>query len=128
MGKDRPFNDVRYYLNFNKLLALGWKPEMSFKDGLKQTVEWYMSRDANWWECGTDSSLSAHQLSTQLSTAAASSQGPSGMQGRRASLPSTSRPPCRSTLTVHLVYFRTIVQSSVIESVSLVVALLSFFT
>jgi len=22
---------VRYYLNFNKLLALGWKPEMSFK-------------------------------------------------------------------------------------------------
>lgn len=59
-GKDRPFNDVRYYLNFNKLLALGWKPEMSFKDGLKQTVEWYMSRDANWWECGTDSSLSAH--------------------------------------------------------------------
>merc|ERR1712127_202093 len=59
-GKDRPFNDVRYYLNFNKLLAPGWKPEMSFKDGLKQTVEWYMSRDANWWECGTDSSLSAH--------------------------------------------------------------------
>ena len=37
---DRPFNDVRYYLNFNKLLALGWKPEVKFKDGLKRTVEW----------------------------------------------------------------------------------------
>ena len=59
-GKDRPFNDVRYYLNFNKLLALGWKPEMTFKEGLKQTVAWYMEREANWWECGTDSSLAAH--------------------------------------------------------------------
>eukprot|EP00320_Phaeocystis_rex_P019351 CAMPEP_0119060680 /NCGR_PEP_ID=MMETSP1178-20130426/4612_1 /TAXON_ID=33656 /ORGANISM="unid sp, Strain CCMP2000" /LENGTH=370 /DNA_ID=CAMNT_0007041809 /DNA_START=73 /DNA_END=1185 /DNA_ORIENTATION=- len=57
---DRPFNDVRYYLNFNKLTALGWKPEMCFKDGLKTTVEWYVSRDKDWWSCGTDSSLAAH--------------------------------------------------------------------
>jgi UDP-glucose 4,6-dehydratase len=57
---DRPFNDVRYYLNFNKLLALGWKPEVKFKDGLKRTVEWYMARDKDWWDCGTDSSLAAH--------------------------------------------------------------------
>ena len=25
---DRPFNDVRYYLNFDKLCKLGWKPEV----------------------------------------------------------------------------------------------------
>ena len=30
------------------------------QEGLKQTVAWYMEREANWWECGTDSSLAAH--------------------------------------------------------------------
>ena len=27
------FNDVRYFLNFDKLLALGWKPEVDFDQG-----------------------------------------------------------------------------------------------
>ena len=40
---DRPFNDVRYYINSDKLMALGWKPEVSFEDGLKQTVEWFQA-------------------------------------------------------------------------------------
>ena len=40
---DRPFNDVRYYLNYDKLLQLGWKPEFSFDEGLAKTIEWYKS-------------------------------------------------------------------------------------
>jgi dTDP-glucose 4,6-dehydratase len=31
---DRPFNDMRYFINNSKLCALGWKPEMSFIQGL----------------------------------------------------------------------------------------------
>jgi len=58
--QDRPFNDVRYFLNFNKLLELGWKPEMGFEDGLKRTIAFYEGVDKDWWECGTDSSLAAH--------------------------------------------------------------------
>ena len=58
--QDRPFNDVRYFLNFNKLLELGWKPEMGFEEGLKRTIAFYKSVDKDWWECGTDSSLAAH--------------------------------------------------------------------
>jgi len=57
---DRPFNDVRYFLNFNKLLALGWKPEMSYEEGLKRTVEFYKNVSKDWWDCGTDSSLAPH--------------------------------------------------------------------
>jgi len=57
---DRPFNDVRYYINSDKLMALGWKPEVSFEDGLKQTVEWFQAVSADWWDIGTDSALAAH--------------------------------------------------------------------
>ena len=39
---DRPGHDQRYSLNFNKIQALGWEPQWSFEDGLKQTIEYYM--------------------------------------------------------------------------------------
>jgi dTDP-D-glucose 4,6-dehydratase len=38
---DRKFNDLRYTINSEKLHVLGWKEEMSWEEGLKQTVEWY---------------------------------------------------------------------------------------
>lgn len=38
---DRPFNDSRYFVDGSELYALGWKPMVSFTDGLKQCVEWY---------------------------------------------------------------------------------------
>jgi len=60
--EDRPFNDVRYYINSNKLHALGWKPEITFEEGLKRTVEWYTKVSTDWWEIGTDSALAPHPV------------------------------------------------------------------
>ncbi len=40
---DRPGHDRRYAIDFSKATAeLGWKPEVSFEEGLKKTVDWYV--------------------------------------------------------------------------------------
>jgi dTDP-glucose 4,6-dehydratase len=38
---DRPGHDFRYSLAWERLAGLGWGPEVSFDDGLAQTVAWY---------------------------------------------------------------------------------------
>ncbi|AAT42895.1 dTDP-glucose 4,6-dehydratase [Picrophilus oshimae] len=45
---DRPGHDVRYSINADKIKKLGWKPEHSFDDALKMTVEWYLN-NRSWW-------------------------------------------------------------------------------
>ena len=45
---DRPGHDVRYSIRSDKLKELGWKPEYSFPDALKLTVEWYINNE-KWW-------------------------------------------------------------------------------
>ena len=49
---DRPFHDSRYYMNGDKMKELGWKPLISFKDGLKQTVDWYLQNKEHWKNLG----------------------------------------------------------------------------
>jgi dTDP-glucose 4,6-dehydratase len=44
---DRPGHDRRYSLDSSKVRALGWRPEISFDDGLRSTVDWY--RHNEWW-------------------------------------------------------------------------------
>jgi dTDP-glucose 4,6-dehydratase len=44
---DRPGHDRRYALDTAKIERLGWRPAVSFADGLRQTVSWY--RDNEWW-------------------------------------------------------------------------------
>jgi len=39
--EDRLFNDIRYSVNIDKLLSLGWKQEIDFDTGLRQTIDWY---------------------------------------------------------------------------------------
>ncbi|GHV09840.1 hypothetical protein AGMMS50229_20570 [Campylobacterota bacterium] len=39
---NRPGNDLRYSMNADKLQRqTGWKPLISLKDGLRETVRWY---------------------------------------------------------------------------------------
>lgn len=41
--KDRPGHDLRYAIDCSKIKReLGWKPERTFSEGLKQTILWYM--------------------------------------------------------------------------------------
>jgi dTDP-glucose 4,6-dehydratase len=47
--KDRPGHDLRYSLDCSKLRKMGWKPEYSFDEALKTTVEWYVE-NRPWWE------------------------------------------------------------------------------
>ncbi len=45
---DRPGHDRRYAVDFSKTTReLGWKPEISFADGLAQTIRWYQD-NAEW--------------------------------------------------------------------------------
>jgi dTDP-glucose 4,6-dehydratase len=47
---DRPGHDRRYLLDSTKLRReLGWEPEISWEDGLRETVEWY-AENRSWWE------------------------------------------------------------------------------
>jgi dTDP-glucose 4,6-dehydratase len=46
---DRPGHDRRYSVDTAKLRALGWKPQSSFAEGLRTTVDWYRDNRA-WWE------------------------------------------------------------------------------
>lgn len=43
----RGAHDVRYSMKADKLRALGWKPEMSFEQELRNTVRWY--KENEWW-------------------------------------------------------------------------------
>jgi len=46
---DRPGHDRRYAVQTDRVEALGWRPEVSFEDGLRATVDWYVAR-RDWWE------------------------------------------------------------------------------
>jgi dTDP-glucose 4,6-dehydratase len=47
---DRPGHDRRYAINANKIKSqLGWTPAVTVQEGLRQTVEWYLTH-REWWE------------------------------------------------------------------------------
>jgi len=47
--KDRPGHDFRYSLNWDVIRKMGWKPKVKFEDGLRRTVDWYLSNE-KWWK------------------------------------------------------------------------------
>lgn len=47
---DRPGHDMRYAIDPTKIKnELGWYPETTFEEGIKKTVDWYLS-NKHWWE------------------------------------------------------------------------------
>lgn len=46
---DRPGHDRRYALETLKIeRKLGWRPGISFEDGIKKTIQWYINNES-WW-------------------------------------------------------------------------------
>jgi len=44
--KDRPGHDMRYAIDASKMRdELGWTPSVTFEQGLKETVDWYLSNE-----------------------------------------------------------------------------------
>jgi len=44
--KDRPGHDLRYAIDASKInRELGWKPSVTFEEGLEQTIDWYLSNE-----------------------------------------------------------------------------------
>jgi len=46
--KDREGHDRRYALDCTKLKSLGWKPQINFEEGLRDTIKWY-EKNQSWW-------------------------------------------------------------------------------
>lgn len=47
--KDRPGQDRRYAIDYAKINnELGWKPALTFEEGLRDMVEWYRKNES-WW-------------------------------------------------------------------------------
>jgi dTDP-glucose 4,6-dehydratase len=60
--KDRPGHDLRYAIDASKAhRELGWKPSMTFDEGIAQTVRWYLDSRA-WWEAPRSSVYSGARL------------------------------------------------------------------
>lgn len=47
--EDRKSHDKRYLLDCSKLKELGWFPKVEFKEGMKDTITWYVE-NKDWWE------------------------------------------------------------------------------
>ena len=44
--KDRPGHDLRYAIDASKInTELGWKPTVTFEEGLEKTIDWYLSNE-----------------------------------------------------------------------------------
>ena len=53
---DRPGHDLRYAIDASKLnRALGWRPSVTFEEGLSKTIDWYLN-SKNWLDNVTSGS------------------------------------------------------------------------
>ena len=44
--KDRPGHDLRYAIDASKInIELGWKPSVTFEEGLEKTINWYLNNE-----------------------------------------------------------------------------------
>jgi dTDP-glucose 4,6-dehydratase len=41
---------MRYAINHSKITKeLGWKPSVTFEEGIRKTIEWYKANES-WWQ------------------------------------------------------------------------------
>lgn len=45
--KDRPGHDLRYAINPEKIVKLGWRSKTNFADGIAKTIDWNLNNQ--WW-------------------------------------------------------------------------------
>jgi dTDP-glucose 4,6-dehydratase len=58
--KDRPGHDLRYAIDASKInLQLGWKPSVTFEDGLEVTIDWYLNNQ-DWLNNVTSGTYSSY--------------------------------------------------------------------
>uniref|UniRef100_A0A8C9ZCE7 dTDP-D-glucose 4,6-dehydratase n=1 Tax=Sander lucioperca TaxID=283035 RepID=A0A8C9ZCE7_SANLU len=62
---DRPHVDLRYPITCEKLQQLGWRAEVSWAEGIRQTVKWYQVHPDFW----SDASEDQEQIQSQLEKA-----------------------------------------------------------
>jgi dTDP-glucose 4,6-dehydratase len=56
--EDRPGHDIRYSLDSSRIRSeLGWKPQHSFEEALRETVNWYVHNEAWWKPLATEQTL-----------------------------------------------------------------------
>lgn len=46
--EDRPFNDGRYAVNWDKITKLGWEPKIKLKEQMPELIQWYTERAERW--------------------------------------------------------------------------------
>jgi dTDP-glucose 4,6-dehydratase len=60
---DRPGHDRRYAIDATKIKTqLGWRPQIDFKTGLEQTIQWYLDNKKWWSEIKTGKYLEYYKL------------------------------------------------------------------
>lgn len=60
---DRPGHDFRYAIDASKIKReLGWEPSVTFEEGLRQTVRWYLENDA--WIAGIENGAYRNWMDT----------------------------------------------------------------
>jgi dTDP-glucose 4,6-dehydratase len=65
--KDRPGHDLRYAIDASKINnELGWKPSVTFEEGLSKTIDWYLSNKE--WLNNVTSGAYASYYDTQYAT------------------------------------------------------------
>jgi dTDP-glucose 4,6-dehydratase len=59
---DRPGHDRRYAIDCGKLSReLGWKPSVSFEEGMRLTIDWYLE-SGKWIDRVRDGSYQGERL------------------------------------------------------------------
>ncbi|HAB27477.1 MAG TPA: dTDP-glucose 4,6-dehydratase, partial [Xanthomarina gelatinilytica] len=58
--KDRPGHDLRYAIDASKInKELDWKPSVTFEQGLKQTIDWYLNNE-DWLQSVTSGAYQSY--------------------------------------------------------------------